>query len=135
MQSVSLFFIYVYNTATLKKLFIMSSLITLLKTVKLADPTSISEVAEAAEKYIDGSSFEIEKAYQNSYRLAIKAILAGLGEVSILEANTFKRISPSKGDLKPSNLLLREDDFLPVPALYDLLMSCVNFVPDELGFL
>ncbi|TGO02100.1 hypothetical protein PN36_30480 [Candidatus Thiomargarita nelsonii] len=72
---------------------IKKGLITLLKTVKLADPTSISEVAEAAEKYIDGSSFEIEKAYQTSYSLALKAILAGLGEVSILEANTFKEFA------------------------------------------
>ncbi|TGN99777.1 hypothetical protein PN36_33565, partial [Candidatus Thiomargarita nelsonii] len=46
-----------------------------------------------AEKYIDGSSFEIEKAYQTSYSLALKAILAGLGEVSFLEANTFKEFA------------------------------------------
>jgi hypothetical protein len=72
---------------------IKKGLITLLKTVKLVDPNSISEVAEAAEKYIDGSSFEIQKAYQNSYKLALKAILAGLGEISILEANTFKEFA------------------------------------------
>jgi formylglycine-generating enzyme required for sulfatase activity/serine/threonine protein kinase len=80
---------------------IKKGLITLLKTVKLADPNSISEIAEAAEKYIDGSSFEIQKAYQNSYRLALKAILAGLGKISILEANTFKEFA---SQIKPHYL-------------------------------
>ncbi|MEN8220185.1 MAG: SUMF1/EgtB/PvdO family nonheme iron enzyme [Pseudomonadota bacterium] len=72
---------------------IKKGLITLLKTIKLTEPASISEIAEAAEKYIDGSSFEIEKAYQNSYRLALKAILAGLEKTSNLEANTFKEFA------------------------------------------
>jgi len=58
----------------------------LLKVVKLTDPASISQAVTTLEQHLTLSTYEIAEAYQQSYESALKAMIAGLGDSSILDS-------------------------------------------------
>jgi len=58
----------------------------LLNAVKLTDPTSLNQTVTTLEQHFTLSTYEIAQSYQKSYEQALKAIIAGLGNSSILDS-------------------------------------------------
>jgi hypothetical protein len=66
--------------------FMQKGLTALLQAVKLTDPTVLNQAATTLEEHFTLSTHEIAAAYQKSYESALKAIMQGLGQKSLLSA-------------------------------------------------
>jgi serine/threonine protein kinase len=74
-------------------IFMQKGLTALLQVVKFTDPAALNQAATTLEQHFTLSTSEIAAAYQISYESALKAIIAGLGEASLLNAKVIKEFA------------------------------------------
>jgi serine/threonine protein kinase len=74
-------------------IFMQKGLTALLQVVKFTDPAALNQAATTLEQHFTLSTSEIAAAYQISYEFALKAIIAGLGEASLLNAKVIKEFA------------------------------------------
>ncbi len=65
----------------------------LLKVVKLASQEGVLKAVNTLGEHFTLTTYEIAKAYQDSYEMAVEAICIGLGKPSLLAASVVKEFA------------------------------------------